>query len=125
MDTEEIIDNDENEEQIGYTDTRTAEEWLEYSTQTSNGRAVGCEDTEQPRSLWMRIFAVFIFIFKLCWAALMLGVIALACVAFFYWAILMIFVGIGIAESGKDKGISGATFFLPLRLAKIAWNAIW
>lgn len=125
MDTEEIIDNDENEEQIGYTDTRTAEEWLEYSTQTSNGRAVGCEDTEQPRSLWMRIFAVFIFILKLCWAALMLGVIALACVALFYWAILMIFIGTFMAANGMGIGKIISTLFLPMRLAKVAWNHIW
>lgn len=110
-------------------DTKTDLEWLEYSNQTSDGKAIVCEDAELPRPLWKRIFsaifAVFVFLIKLCWAALMLGVIALACVAFFYWAILMIFVGIGIAASGKGGGISGATFFLPLRLAKVAWSHIW
>ena len=115
---------------MSYKDTKSDEEWLEYSSQTSNGKAIVCENSDEENLPWWKrilsvIFAVIIFIFKLLWAALMIGVIALACVVFFYWAILMIIFGIGIAASSKGGGISSATFFLPLRLAKVAWNHIW
>ena len=111
-------------------DTKSDAEWLEYSSQTSNGEAIVCETSDEENLPWWKrilsaIFAVFVFFFKLLWAALMIGVIALACVAFFYWAILMLIVGRGIAAAGKGGGISGATFFLPLRLAKVAWSHIW
>ena len=115
---------------MSYKDTKTDEEWLEYSSQTSNGEAIVCEDSDEENLPWWKrilfaIFAIFVFFIKLLWAALMIGVIALACVVFFYWAILMILVAIGLGASGNGGSISGATFFLPLRLAKIAWNAIW
>lgn len=115
------------ENDISYKDTRSDLEWLEYSNQTSNGKAIVCEGAELPRPLWQiilsAIFAVFIFFFKLCWAAFMIGVIVLACVIFFYWAILML--AIGLAVSSVGGGISGPVFFFPLRLAKVAWNNIW
>lgn len=115
---------------MSYKDTKTDEEWLEYSSQTSNGEAIVCENSDEEHLPWWKrilsaIFAVFVFFFKLFWAALMLGVIMLACVALFYWAILMVFIGTFMAVNGMGIGKIISTLFLPMRLAKVAWNHIW